>query len=430
LQKRKAFVLDTSVLLYHEDSIHAFPGTDIIIPLEVLEELDTFKGRLDSVGNAARYVNRFLDDIRKVGDLSAGVRLKNDQKIIVSTDSDMSIMPGGFEDNKDSRIISVAKARSSAGKETSLISRDISMRVKCDSIGISAENYIKEKAIINRKEAYTGVSVLNIKKSEIDSFYENGSILTDLELHPNECVVLKSEDRSSALAISDGNGGLNKLFTNSSGNLSVQGISPRNKEQRFAFEMLLNPDIHMVTLTGMAGSGKTLISIASAMDQLMDNKYDRIIISRPVQSMSGDIGFLPGTKQEKMWPWLQPIFDNLQHIYKGKRHYIDLMIEKGKIEIEALTHIRGRSIPNTIFILDEAQNITMHEAKALLTRMGEGSKVIMLGDLEQIDTPHLDTSTSGLSTVVELFKSFELSGHITLLKGERSRLATYAAKIM
>jgi len=430
LSVRKNFILDTSVLLHHEDSIHAFPGSNIIIPIEVLEEIDTFKTRHDSVGNAARYVNRFLDKLRSQGNLQDGVLLKNNQVIRVSSDSDLSLLPGGFDDNKDSRIISVAKKLSIEQDNVFLVSRDISMRVKCDSIGINSENYIREKAVVNRAEAYTGVSVLNVSKTEIDNFYKSGMIDLDEELYVNECVVLKSEERTSALAISDGNGGLRRLFTNSKDNFSIQGISPRNKEQRFSFELLLNPKVNMVTLTGMAGSGKTLISIASAMEQLLGGVYDKIIISRPVQSMSGDIGFLPGTKEEKMRPWIQPIFDNLEYIYNGKHGYIDLMVQKGKIEIEALTHIRGRSIPNTFFILDEAQNITIHEAKALLTRMGEGSKIALLGDLEQIDSPHLDTSTSGLSTIVELFKDFELSGHITLLKGERSELATYAAKIM
>ena len=427
---RKNFVLDTSVLLHHEDSIHAFPNSNVIIPIEVLEEIDTFKTRHDSVGNAARYVNRFLDDLRCQGSLGEGVLLNNNQKIIVSSDSDRSLLPDGFENSKDSSIISVAKKLFNEGMDVSLVSRDISMRVKCDSIGVKSEDYIREKAVINRAEAYTGVSVLNIPKSKIDTFYKNGYIDIDEDLYTNECVVLKSEERSSALAIADGNGRLNTLFTNSKDNISVQGISPRNKEQRFSLELLLNPNINMVTLTGMAGSGKTLISIASAMEQLLDGSYDKIIISRPVQSMSGDIGYLPGTKEEKMLPWIQPIFDNLAHIYKGRHGYIDLMVQKGKIEIEALTHIRGRSIPNAFFILDEAQNITIHEAKALLTRMGEGSKIVLLGDLEQIDNPHLNTSSSGLSTIVELFKEFRLSGHITLLKGERSELATYAAKIM
>jgi PhoH-like ATPase len=214
--------------------------------------------------------------------------------------------------------------------------------------------------------------------------------------------------------------------------MSVQGISPRNKEQTFAFEALLNPDIHMVTLTGKAGSGKTLIAVAAAVHLLQSKVYKKIIVSRSAQSMSQDIGFLPGDIKEKMLPWIQPIIDNFKIVFGDTKssNYFELMMEKGIIEIQALSHIRGRSLPDTIFILDEAQNITYHEAKAVITRMGEGSKLIMLGDTEQIDAPHLDSATSGLTAVAEKFKDFDLSAHITLLKGERSRLATYAAQIM
>ena len=209
---------------------------------------------------------------------------------------------------------------------------------------------------------------------------------------------------------------------------NVQGIFPRSKEQVFSFELLLDPDVSLITLTGKAGCGKTLMSIASAVSMLAAGKCEKIIITRPVQSMSKDIGFLPGTKFEKMEPWIQPILDNLSILFKNGKDYVSLMMEKGDIEIEALTYIRGRSIPNAIFILDEAQNITHQEAKAVLTRMGEGSKLIMLGDLEQIDAPHLDSANSGLSSIVEKFKDFELAAHVTLLRGERSRVATFAAE--
>ena len=223
---------------------------------------------------------------------------------------------------------------------------------------------------------------------------------------------------------------IKKLVHTSERGFSCQGIKPRNKEQTFALEMLLDRDIHMATLTGKAGSGKTLLSTASAVHMLNLGWYEKIIISRPVQSLSADIGFLPGDKNEKMAPWIQPIIDNLKFVFKNGEHYFDIMMEKGIIEIEALSYIRGRSLPNTIMILDEAQNISYAEAKAVITRMGEGSKLIMLGDLQQIDAPHLDSTTSGLGAVVEKFKDFHLSSHITLLKGERSALAEHAANIL
>tara|TARA_Y100000034_G_scaffold136622_1_gene214201 strand:- start:4548 stop:5843 length:1296 start_codon:yes stop_codon:yes gene_type:complete len=428
-ETRKTFILDTSVLVYHEDSIHAFPNNDVIIPMEVLEEIDGLKKRHDLVGNAARYVNRFLDDLRKQGSLKDGVDLENGQNISVSLDSDLSILPKGMENTRDNRIISIALDASKRKDNIVLISRDINVRVKCDSLGIEAENYHKDKAIVNRKEAYTGVSVLHFSPKEIEKFYDSGKLMTDLEdLYPNEYLVLKGGKQSALATYKDGV--IKKLGITSRKGFNAQGVSPRNKEQTFALEMLMNKDIHMVTLTGKAGSGKTLLSTAAAIQMLSENMYEKIVISRPVQSLSGDIGYLPGSKFDKMEPWIQPIIDNLKYIFKNGEHYFDVMMQKGTIEIEALSYVRGRSLPNTIFILDEAQNINYKEAKAVITRMGENSKLILLGDLDQIDAPHLDSTTCGLGAVVEKFKDFGLSAHITLLKGERSPLAAYAAKIL
>ena len=428
-KNRKTFVLDTSVLVYHEDSIHAFPDNDIIIPIEVLEEIDGLKKRHDSVGNAARYINRFLDDLRQIGNLKDGVSLENGQKIFVYLNSDLSMLPNGMEDTRDNRIISVALKLSDERDGVALISRDINVRVKCDSLGLRAENYYKEKAVTNRKEAYGGVSVLHFSPDDIGRFYEDGRLdyKTD-SLFPNEYLVLKGGKHSALAVYKDGI--IKKLNFTSRKGFNVNGICPRNKEQTFALEMLLDKDIHMATLTGRAGSGKTLLSTAAAIHLLNEGVYEKIVISRPVQSLSGDIGYLPGSKFDKMEPWIQPIMDNFRCIFKNAEHYFDIMMQKGTIEIEALSYVRGRSLPNTIFILDEAQNITYREAKAVITRMGENSKLVLLGDLEQIDAPHLDSTSSGLGAVAEKFKDFDLSAHITLLKGERSPLAAYAAKIL
>lgn len=432
VKNNKIFILDTSVLIYHEDSIHAFPGSEVVLPLEVLEEIDKLKNRHDPVGNSARYINRFLDELRQKGSLSKGVKLDNGQIIKVSLASDLSVLPRGMEDSNDNRIISVAlKIKESTRKKVYLISRDINIRVKCDSLGILSENYIKEKAVINRKEAYTGVTVLDLSSEQIDLFYKNGKIESDdYDLMPNEYLVLKG-GQQSALAVHK-DGFIRKLVKTSVKNFNVHGIFPRNKEQTFAMEMLLDDDIHMATMTGRAGSGKTLLSIACALHMLDKGQYKKIVISRPVQSTSGEIGFLPGSKFDKMEPWIQPIVDNLKIVYgeSSSNHYFEIMMNKGILEVESLAFIRGRSLPNTIFILDESQNITYKEAKAVITRMGENSKLIMLGDLDQIDAPHLDSATSGLGAVVEKFKDFNLSSHIRLLKGERSPLAAYAAKIL
>ena len=399
--------------------------------MEVLEELDKLKVRKDSVGNSARYVNRFLDNLRNKGSLSKGVTLDNGQKIFVLISNYKKLKPEQMSDINDNKIISAALFLKSQGKKNViLISRDISMRVKCDGLGLSAENYSKNKATINRNKAYTGVSVLNLESNEIDFFYENSFIETSEDLMPNEYIVLKSEEKKSALGIYRDDGKIHKLKFASKKDFNIQGIYPRSKEQSFAMDMLLDPDVHMATITGKAGSGKTLLACAASLHMLFKGQYDKIVISRPVVSMSKDIGFLPGTKEEKMHNWLQPFFDNFKAIFGDSGTYIDAYFRSGAIEVEALTYIRGRSLPRTIFILDESQNISYHEAKAVLTRMGEDSKIILLGDLEQIDAPHLDSSMCGLSSVVELFKEFEHSGHIKLLKGERSKLASYAAKVL
>lgn len=425
---RKNFVVDTSVLVHDHSAIQAFPNSNLHIPITVLEELDGLKNRHDKVGNSARHINRFLDKIRENGSFAKGISLDNNQKIYIVYDINTSALPEGFELTNDNKIISVALELKKKLKNLTFLSRDISQRVKCDSLGVKSEDYNKEKALVDRTKPYTGVSVLELDKSKVDEFYLSDELKLEEELMPNEFVVVKG-GKSSALGYYKDKK-IKKLFTAQDREMSIQGIKPRNKEQTFALDMLMNPNIHMVTITGMAGSGKTILTCAAAIEQVMRKKYNKIVISRPVRSMSADIGFLPGSKEEKMASWVQPFFDNFDVIFKGNKEYLKGWMDNGVIEVEALSFIRGRSLPNTIFILDEAQNITYHEAKAVLTRMGENSKIILLGDLEQIDVPNLDASNSGLGSVVELFKDFELSGHITLLKGERSALASHAAKIL
>jgi len=425
---KKNFILDTSVLVYHEDSIHGFPNQNVIIPMEVLEEIDNLKSRHDAVGNAARYINRFLDGLRGLGSLKDGVTLENGETIFVHVESEYTKLPSSMSESNDNKIIAVALSLSKKLEDVTLISRDINVRVKCDSLGISSENYEKEKAVVNRKGAYTGVAVKHFSPEEIQGFYDKKELeYVEEDLYPNEFVVLKGGAQSALGLHKDG---LIKPLAHSKGTPSVNGIRPRNKEQTFALESLLNPNIHMVTLTGISGSGKTILSSAAAAHMLTSGIYDKIIISRPVQSLSSEMGFLPGDKEEKLAPWIQPIIDNFKIIFKNGQVYFDMLLETGQLEIEALAYIRGRSLPNTIFTLDESQNISYAEAKAVITRMGENSKLIMLGDVEQIDAPHLDAATCGLGAVVEKFKDFHLSSHITLLKGERSPLAAHAAKIL
>lgn len=368
---KKTFVIDTSVLLYHEDSIHAFPDCNVIIPMVVLEELDNFKTRKDSVGNAARYVNRFLDGLRGKGSFFEGIELDNKELIFISSKyEEITSLDNNKNDNK---ILGTAKYFSDKHDDVCLLTKDIALRIKADALGISSENYFKEKAKVNRKNAYTGVSVIDVHDNEISMFYEDGFIdcyENFFELEENEFVVMKNPNsKSSALGRFYKNK-INKLKY--AGKDGINGIKARNKEQRFSLDVLMDPNISMVTITGKAGSGKTLLSIVTSINQLIEGRYKKLIVTRPNISMSKDIGFLPGTKEEKMGAWVQPMFDNMKIAFsENGMEYLELMMENGTIEIESLSYIRGRSLPDTIFIIDEAQNITYHEAKAVLTRMGK-----------------------------------------------------------
>lgn len=428
--ERKNYVIDTSVLAYHGEAIHNFAGHHLYLPIEILEELDQLKTRLDQTGSACRYVNRYLDQLRNQGSLVDGVTLDNEQVIQVANFSDLSLLPGGMSDSVDNRIISVAASLIKSGQDATVVTKDISLRIRCDSLKIPAIDYEKNQ-FSSKIQDFDGLETIEVTKEEIDDFYEHGFlVLEDLDLFPNQGVILKS-GKSSALALAKGPDRVEKLKYAGEKGFNMEGFAPRSKEQTIACELLLDPDVHMVSLTGISGTGKTSAAICAAIKMLHEKSYKKLIISRPVQSTSKDIGFLPGTKEEKLAPWVQPIFDNIEVFFSGKgANYVDMMIEKGIIELEALTYIRGRTLPKTIFIIDEAQNITHHEAKALLTRMGEDSKIILIGDLEQIDSPTLDQTTSGLTSVIELFKEFEHSGHISLKKGERSELANFACKVM
>jgi len=427
---KKIFVLDTSVLISFPKSISAFDGEIVVLPIEVLEELDNLKTRQDEVGVAARYVNRFLGSIAKTGSLEKGILLDNEQEIWVYTEGGPEQVPFNMRDINDNRILAAALALHQKYPNVRFLTQDIALRVKGNSHGIRAEDYHNGREDGEVIESlYTGVSVVTMSPEDVSDFYENEHVDYDKPLNPNECIVLKG-GQASALAISDGYGKIHKLRYASMGKFMIQGIQPRSKEQVFALELLLNPNISLVTLSGNAGSGKTILACAAAIEHIQKGRYEKIVITRPTISSSKDIGFLPGTKFEKMESWLQPFFDNFRIILGGDRIYVNKMIENGRIEVEALTFIRGRTFPNTLLIVDESQNMTLQEAKALLTRMGENSKIILLGDLNQIDSAKLDSSTSGLGIIIEKFKDFDLSGHITLIKGERSALATHAAKIL
>ena len=440
---KKNYVLDTSVYLTDADSLYNFGNNDIFIPLKVLEEIDKHKKRQDSVGINARKTIRTLDEMRAKGNLQKGVRLDKGKGIvkvisyevlkdvIFPPDLDMSI--------PDHMIIATAMAiREESTRKTVVVSRDINMRVICDSIGLLAEDYTTEKVVTSSDELYSGLAVHLVDDQVIERFYDGDDIYIEedevkQEWHPNQYILMVSNANEKKTC-------LGRFYTHFQpikkvihSTIPDWKISSRNKEQAFAIDLLMDPDVKVVSLVGRAGSGKTLCAIAAGLQQtigLRENHYDRMIVSRPVQPLGKDIGFLPGTMEEKMLPWLMPIQDNLQFLVGGDKKTLQMYMEKGKIEIEALTYIRGRSIANAFIIIDEAQNLTAHEIKTIMTRVGEGTKIVLTGDIEQIDNVYVNETSNGLAHAVEKFKFYPLAGHVTFTKGERSEVATLASKVL
>jgi len=444
---KKIYVLDTSVCLTDFNAISSFGNNDILIPLKVLDEVDHHKQRQDGVGVNARGFIRLLDALRERGSLIKGVRIAKGKGLLTVSDFVPSSVPESFDLNvPDNQIIATAisqiavQASLPRSKKVVVVSRDINMRVKCDSVGISAQDYINEQVVTDRTDIYTGFRTLLVDDQIIDQFYENEDIfLTEEEgkFYPNEYVMLVSSSNDKKTAIAKFKGVAEKLVkvpecTGPKKKMAAWGVRPRNKEQGFALNLLRDSDVHIISLVGKAGSGKTLLALSAGLEQVLEGKgsYNHLIVSRSVQPMGKDIGFLPGTMEEKMMPWIAPIRDNLKYLMGNDKGTLDSYIGQGTIEIEALTYIRGRSIPNAFIIIDEAQNLTTHELKTIITRVGEGTKIVLTGDIEQIDNVYVDEFSNGLTYAVEKFKESELSGHVTLIKGERSKVATLAAKIL
>jgi PhoH-like ATPase len=435
---KKTYVLDTSALITDTECINGFGNNDILIPIKVLEELDKHKKRQDLVGASARTVIRFLDSLRTKGSLYEGVRLGKGKGIlkVKGYNPNMSFPPELDLDVPDHQILAVALSEKTEARKVIVVSNDINMRVVCDSIGMESEDCNPEKVVESSSSLFHGFADILVDDEFIDRFYANERLELPeqkTKLFPNQYLMLISsyDNKKTALAKYIGpNQPLARLAT--FGKKGINGIKPRNKEQNFALDLLMNADIPLVSIVGKAGCGKTMLAIAAGLEQTigLDNKYSRLIVSRPVQPMGKDIGFLPGTLEEKMSPWLRPIQDNLQFLMGNDKVTLEMYMQKGVIEIEAITYIRGRSIANAYIIIDEAQNLSMHEIKTIITRVGEGSKVVLTGDIEQIDNVYVDETTNGLTYVAEKFKPYDLAGHVTLLNGERSKVATLASKIL
>jgi len=435
---KKVYVLDTSVCLTDADCLTSFENNDIVVPLKVLEEIDHNKKRQDGAGINARKTIRMLDSYREKGSLHKGVRIAKGKGIIQVKGYDADVLPKEYDANiPDNQIIATALTERTLHKRRKVIvvSRDINMRVKCDSIGLLSEDYIEGQVVKDMSYVYTGTTSHLVDEQVIDQFYSREDIILEkdeIKLYPNQFVMLVSNSNEKKTALA--------RFVNYSTPLQripqkkdgIWGVQAKNKEQAFALDLLMNPEIDIITLVGKAGSGKTLCAIAAALEQTMvgDNIYKRVIVSRPIQPMGKDIGYLPGTMEEKMNPWLAPIEDNLRFLMGNDKETLQMYMDNGTIEVEALTYIRGRSIANAFIIIDEAQNLTIHELKTIVTRVGEGTKIVLTGDIEQIDNVYTDETSNGLTHAVEKFKDYELAGHIILQKGERSKVATLAAKVL
>jgi len=437
---KKIYVLDTNVLLYDSQALSRFEDNSIIIPITVIEEMDRFKKDMNETGRNARQVSRLMDAFRKTGSLSKGVQLENGGtlRIEIYEEQVMKRLPPELRvDRGDNRILAVAvDLKETSSVPVILVTKDTNLRIKADALGVDAQDYESDKVAID--DLFTGVTDMEVGADVIDRFYSQGWLEMNGGLLPNQYVTLTEAANRSHSAIGrfyQPSGRIQPL--KGGGEEGVWSLFPRNREQSFALDALLDDDIKIVTLVGKAGTGKTLLAIAAGLHKTAEeNVYNRLLVSRPVFPMGRDLGFLPGDIEEKLTPWMQPIFDNVELLLTGhegeKRHskgYKELMA-MGILEIEPLTYIRGRSIPNQYMIVDEAQNLTPHEIKTIVTRAGEGTKIVLTGDPYQIDNPYVDAESNGLTYVVERLKDQTISGHITMMKGERSELAELAANLL
>lgn len=440
---QKVYVLDSSVLLHDPNALVQFQDNEVIIPYVVLEEIESKKRSLENIGRAAREAIRFLDRLREKGQLSQGVLLPNGGRVrielnhysneILPINSDLGLA--------DNRILAVSLSLTrEEERPVVLVTKDIAMRVKADALGILTDDYHNDKVVLPliSEEVLT----LPLNDEEVAGLYQNKYIPLRSPLSPNRCVraVLSDDSVLPLLSSVDGE----RLVYQMGKGLAPWDIRPKNLEQSWALEMLNNPEIKLVNLMGPAGTGKTLLALASGLEQTIHaESYVRMLCARPIVPFGKDIGFLPGEKDQKVRPYMQPIYDNLEFLLRSRREKdrergsesmiesaIDLLIKKRQLEIEVLTYIRGRSIPNQFIIIDEAQNLSAHEVKTIITRAGEGTKIVLCGDPDQIDHPYLDKESNGLAHLAHRLAGQSFYGQVRLIHGERSELATRAAGLL
>lgn len=431
-------VVDTSVLLYDKKSLENFQNCQVYLPLIVLDELDRFKESPGLLGENARYVNRYLDDLRKQGKLSEGIEVSTGSVIRVHLRNPEARLGHDLDlDGGDNRILMHALEIQSDNPDVTvrIVTKDINLRVKADALGLEAEDYNRDYL---DDDAWSGVETVTIDDDLIDYIFRNKSL--DIESFSeapsafanfahNTFLVVKSTSGSKKSTLCRWHAIEKKLQLIDDSFFEDVKFKPRNKEQRFAMWALLSEDVKLLTITGLAGSGKTFVALMAAISQVEAGKYDRLIITRNMEPVGRDIGFLPGTMEEKMAPWLAPILDNMRYQFKDPQKF-EAMRDQGRIEVAPLTFIRGRTFTNSIILVDESQNASVHELKTIITRVGDGSKIILIGDTDQIDTPHINRHTNGLSIVAKKMRNSKLTAHVNLPSGVRSSLATEAGKIL
>ena len=444
---RKNFVLDTNVLLHDPGAISGFDDNNVCVPIYVIEEIDNFKKELSELGRNAREISRVLDHYRSKGNLGTGVPLETGGNIRVLFSSRHDVTDAEFNHRDinqshimDRLIMGTALELKVAEPDFPLVfvTKDTNLRIMAEAMGLIAVDYDKENKEVS--ELYTGIGEIQLDGELISEFFRVGHVRIPegtVELPENQYILIRNETKPSQSALARAATAEGRFYKTVEVRDSVWGIKPRNKEQHFAFDALLRDDVSLVTLIGKAGTGKTLLAIAAGLQKVTDEQaFSRMLVSRPIFPMGRDIGYLPGDVEQKLNPWMQPIYDNLELLMgfnkqdrKGNRSAHELM-DMNLITVEPLTYIRGRSIPNQYMIVDEAQNLTPHEVKTIITRVGEGTKIVLTGDPYQIDNPYVDSVNNGLVYIAEKFKNSDISATVTLTRGERSRLAELAANLL
>lgn len=431
---KKIFVIDTNVLLHDPEALLKFPRHNVVIPLTVLEELDTMKKLPNDLGKNSRAVFRFLDSLTLLekGNLHKGVSLENGSTIRIELEMKADYNSSFSLVVNDNKIIMTAFLLHEMGNKVIFVSKDFAARIKAEAIGLKAQDYENLKFAFH--SMYRGLRRIDATKQEIDAFYKDNELrLPNLvDPSPNEYFIATSPEHSSAVGKYNHQKQVIEPLLKAP---NLWGIKPKNVEQRCAIDLLLRDDIKLVTLIGQAGTGKTLLALACGLRKVFDEGvYSRILVSRPVVPLGRDIGYLPGTKEEKLFNWMQPIYDNLEYLCEStgseQNDTMRWVMESKKLEMEAVTYIRGRSLPRMFIIIDEAQNLKPHEVKTIVSRAGEGTKVVLTGDPTQIDNPYLDKDSNGLSYTVGKFSEHKIYGNIFLEKTERSELAALAAEML